>query len=207
VTKRKDLSRKGGSVLKRYLTLPFLLLLLVGAISSSYGQDGAFDFSDPWGNAAVGSGEIFSGPGIDLFNRMDTLIRHMDFEALQGENPFGFDEFFGDFLDRAGTAESERKSLLSPFSISQTEKAMAFKAGLLPGTGLGDVAVSSDGEVLTINVEKTVMNEESGDNYNQVDWSRESFTRITPLPGEVEPKEMVTSYEDGVLSVTFPKNQ
>ncbi|MDY6951102.1 MAG: Hsp20/alpha crystallin family protein, partial [Thermodesulfobacteriota bacterium] len=76
-----------------------------------------------------------------------------------------------------------------------------------PGTGLGDVAVSSDGEVLTINVEKTAMNEESGENYSQGEWRRESFTRTTPLPGEVKKEAFVTSYEDGVLTVAFPKGQ
>jgi HSP20 family molecular chaperone IbpA len=82
---------------------------------------------------------------------------------------------------------------------------MAFKATLLPGTGLGDLAVSSDGELLTVRVEKTEMNEDAGDDYNQVDWRRETFTRIAPLPGEVQSTDPVVNYEDGVLTLTFPK--
>jgi HSP20 family molecular chaperone IbpA len=78
---------------------------------------------------------------------------------------------------------------------------------MAPGTGLGDISVSSNGDLLTINVQKTVMNEETGEDYRHVEWSRESFTRIAPLPGEVESQEMTTNYEDDVLTVTFPKNQ
>jgi len=134
-------------------------------------------------------------------------MRMLDFEAIKGEDPSGLDDFYSDFLDRALAAESEKESLVSPFSVSETEKEMSFKAELLPGTGLGEVAVSSDGEVLTIYVERTEMNEESGDDYSQGDWSRESFTRIAPLPEEVQPQELVTTYEDGVLTLTFPKIQ
>ena len=191
--------------MKSYLAFPFLLLFLLAATASSYGQDGAFGSSNPWGNAA-GSGDLFPTLGMDRSQGVDTLSRLMDFDATVS-HALDPDDFFNRFLEAPVTQDREEKSLLSAFSISETEREMAFKAALLPGTGLGDVAVSSDGEVLTINAEKTEMNEESGDHYSQGEWSRESFTRITPLPGEVEANKFVTSYEDGVLTVTFPKNQ
>jgi len=190
--------------LKRYLPWPILVFFLVAATSSSYGQDGVLNFSGPWGNSATGSGEIFSDFGMDY--GVDTLSRLMDFDASLSHS-LDPDDFFDRFLHPTVTEDQEEKGLLSPFHMLETEKEMVFKAELLPGTGLGEVAISSDGEVLTVQAEKTEMNEASGDDYSQGEWTRESFTRITPLPGEVQDKELVTTYEDGVLTVTFPKSQ
>ncbi|MDY6987147.1 MAG: Hsp20/alpha crystallin family protein [Thermodesulfobacteriota bacterium] len=193
-------------MVKKHAVFCALLVLLVATTPWCYAQDGAFGFSNPWGNGAIGSGDLFSGSGMDQSKGVDTLSRLMDFDGTVSHS-LDPDDFFDRFLDPPVAEDQEKKSLLAPFGISETEKEMAFKAGLLPGTGLGDVAVSSDGEVLTVNVEKTAMDEESGDHYSQGEWSRESFTRITPLPAEVKKEAFVTSYEDGVLTVTFPKNQ
>ncbi|MDY6955161.1 MAG: hypothetical protein SWE60_26965, partial [Thermodesulfobacteriota bacterium] len=154
--------------MKRLLTFFCLLLLLLATISSSNAQDGGFGFSGAWGNGA-GSGDLFPTLGTGGSQGVESLSRVMDFDTKLSHS-LDPDDFFKRFLDPPATEEREEKSLLAPFSISETEKEMAFKADLLPGTGLGDVAVSSDGEVLTINVEKTAMNEESGENYSQGEW-------------------------------------
>ncbi|MDY6954675.1 MAG: hypothetical protein SWE60_24490, partial [Thermodesulfobacteriota bacterium] len=146
----------------------FLVLLLMAAPPWSNAQDGGFGFSGAWGNGA-GSGDLFPTLGTDSSQGVESLSRVMDFDTKLSHS-LDPDDFFKRFLDPPATEEREGKSLLAPFSISETEKEMAFKADLLPGTGLGDVAVSSDGEVLTINVEKTAMNEESGENYSQGEW-------------------------------------
>jgi len=189
---------------KRYLVLTFSLLLLGGGMSSSDAQDGSLGFSSLWTDAPVGWGDIGSGPVFNQFRGGDTLASFMDFRTTLS-HPLDPDDFFDRFFHPAVTEDQEENSLLSPFRVSETEKEMAFKADLLPGTGLGDVAISSDGEALTVQVERTEMDETSGDDYSRVEWSRETFTRVAPLPGEVQPTEPGISYEDGVLTLTFPK--
>jgi len=61
---------------------------------------------------------------------------------------------------------------------------------------------------LSINVQKTEVTEEAGGTYTtHIEWSRESFTRSEPLPGEAEAGEMTTDYKDEILRMVFPKSQ
>ncbi len=196
--------------MKKCPALCLVLFLFVATASPSTAQDGAFDFSNPWAHTTGGLGSILSAPGVPDLNRINNLSRLMDFAGAGGNDPSGSGDFFNRFLDLHVAGNGQSSSPAPPFDLLETletTKDLSVRAHMAPGTGLGDISVSSNGDLLTINVQKTVMNEETGEDYRHVEWSRESFTRIAPLPGEVESQEMTTNYEDDVLTVTFPKNQ
>ena len=193
--------------MKKCVSLFVIFLLFVGTASFSNAQDDMDSFFNlsPWNDGKTGSDSSFFGLGaFDPDSAHSRLSRLGDFDAGRDNDPFGFDAFFNDFLDMDTTPDRE---LVSPFNISETAGNVTVQVQVAPGTDLDDISITPHGGLLSINVQNTEILQETEENYQHVEWHHESFSRTGVLPEEVEGQEMTTEYDDGVLTVTFPKSQ
>ncbi len=181
-------------------------VLFASPITLSYAQEGTLTFPSPWGSSRPGSESVFFGPWADGTDSGENMAGLLGFEMFpnNGNNSFGFDGFFDGFLDQPVGQETE---LLSPFNVFETNGLIMVQTSVEPGIALEDIGIAVEGNVLSINVADTQMTEESGEDYNRIEWHRASITRTIPLPAEVSPDEMTTDYEDGELTVTLPKEE
>ncbi len=75
----------------------------------------------------------------------------------------------------------------------------------LPGFNRDDVSVEADSHRLRLSAEVEEEEEEADDEYYRRERKRRSLSRTVTLPVEVDPSGADASYEDGVLSVSLPK--
>ena len=75
----------------------------------------------------------------------------------------------------------------------------------LPGVKPKDIQVTIENEVLTIAGETRTDHEERNGNYLMRERRVGKFHRSQRLPDTVDTEKAETRYEDGVLTVTFPK--
>ena len=192
--------------MKKCLSLFLLFFLFFGTASFSYAQDDMDSFFNlnPWNDGRTGSDSPSFGLGAFNPDSADGLPRLGNFDAGRDNDPFGLDAFFNDFLDVDTTPDRE---LVSPFNISETAGNVTVQVHVAPGTELDDIAVTPDGGLLSINVQNTEILQETEEDHSYIEWHHESFSRTAVLPGDVQTQEMTTEYDDGVLTVTFPKSQ
>jgi len=75
----------------------------------------------------------------------------------------------------------------------------------MPGYKKEDIDISVSNSTLTIKGEtKSEEKEEKGD-YYRCEISRGAFSRMIPLPAEVDDAKAKASMKDGVLELTLPK--
>ena len=77
--------------------------------------------------------------------------------------------------------------------------------GTLPGVKAEDISVTFDDGVLEIKAESKTDHEEQNGNYLIRERRAGKFRRVIRLPDSVDADKAETRYEDGVLTVTFPK--
>jgi HSP20 family protein len=130
----------------------------------------------------------------DPFTAFDEL-----FDRLQRQM-FGA-SLFGALMPERGS-EGERAPLprTPRMEFRDTGNAITLRAEL-PGLGRDDVTVECRGDVLVIQGEKR---EEQGDG-GQRSERYVSFYRQLPLPDEVDPEQCKASFDNGVLTLEFPK--
>ncbi|GAB2222573.1 hypothetical protein Droror1_Dr00016692 [Drosera rotundifolia] len=88
----------------------------------------------------------------------------------------------------------------------ETPEAHVFRADL-PGIKKEEVKVEvEEGKVLQISGERTKEQEEKTDTWHRVERSSGRFLRRFRLPEDVKVEEVKAKMEDGVLTVTVPKN-
>lgn len=75
----------------------------------------------------------------------------------------------------------------------------------LPGIEEGDIAVTLDGDVLTIRGEKATERDEEERDYHIVERAEGTFLRTLRLPFEADPEQVRADFKDGVLMITIPK--
>jgi HSP20 family protein len=88
--------------------------------------------------------------------------------------------------------------------VSETENEIKICAEL-PGVAEKDVDVELDEDVLTIRGEKKAAEERKDENYHVMERSYGSFARSIRLPFDIDPAQVRASFENGVLTVTLPK--
>jgi HSP20 family protein len=117
-----------------------------------------------------------------------------------------FDDFFRGLAFPLGFQPARPPALaLTPqMDVSETGEQVEITAEL-PGLDADDVEVSLDGDVLTIQGEKTLQREEDERDYHVVERSQGSFSRSIRLPFEVDPDQIQAAFKDGVLTITVPK--
>lgn len=77
----------------------------------------------------------------------------------------------------------------------------------LPGLSKGDFKVELDGRYLTIMAERSHSSERKENRVHISERSYGSFSRVLPLPCEVEGGKAKAKYKNGVLTVTLPKSE
>ncbi|XP_006649813.3 17.4 kDa class I heat shock protein [Oryza brachyantha] len=89
----------------------------------------------------------------------------------------------------------------------ETPEAHVFKADL-PGLKKEEVKVEvEDGNVLQISGERSKEHEEKTDKWHRVERSSGKFLRRFRLPDNTKPEQIKASMENGVLTVTVPKEE
>ena len=135
--------------------------------------------------------------------------------------PFGFGSRRGDPLqllrremeqlfDNVGGSSGEAVAgggtIVAPrMDISEDDHAFTVTAEM-PGARPEDVEVTVDDDVLTIRAERTQERETNRRNYHLVERSVGVFQRSLRLPAAVDPGKVQASFDNGVLSVTIPKD-
>lgn len=122
------------------------------------------------------------------------------FRQLQRE----IDRLFAGFSSPLA-AQGGASGFLSPrVDMAETDAAMEITVEL-PGVDARDVEITLSDDVLTIKGEKKAERDEAKKGYHLVERSYGAFRRSLPLPAGTDPDKIVAKFDNGVLSVTFPK--
>jgi len=118
----------------------------------------------------------------EFYDLLDNFFRSFDLQPFEG-----------------------RLSAFSPrIDVTDTEKEIKVHAEL-PGMDEQDIDVSLSRNSLTIKGEKKEEKEDKGKDYYHMERSYGSFSRIIPLPFEVDEASIKASFKKGVLTITLPK--
>lgn len=124
------------------------------------------------------------------------------FQLLRREMEQLFDNVGGS----AGQALAGSGNILAPrMDISEDEQSFKVVAEM-PGARPEDVEVTVDDDVLTVRAERTQERETNRRNYHLVERSIGVFQRSLRLPAPVDPAKVQASFDNGVLTVTIPKD-
>ena len=141
----------------------------------------------PFGRKSVPVQREEESPFTVLKRRMDDLFEHF----MHG---FEIEPF-----------ESRVMATFSPrIDVTEDDKAIKVIAEL-PGMDEKDLDISLRGDTLTIKGEKREEKEHKGEDYYRMERSYGSFSRMIPLPSEVETDKVQAELKKGVLTVTLPK--
>ncbi|KAG6487104.1 18.1 kDa class I heat shock protein-like [Zingiber officinale] len=134
-------------------------------------------------------------------------------------DPFSFDlwdPFQGFPLDAFRSLAETRPGFVSDTSAfantridwKETPEAHIFKADL-PGVNKGEmkVEVEEEGRVLQISGERSREKEEKNDKWHRVERNSGKFLRRFRLPEDAKVGQVKASMENGVLTVTVPKEE
>ena len=118
------------------------------------------------------------------------------FAPLQRE----IDRLFSDFGRGLGHLVADAPSL----DFAETADVVELKLDV-PGYKDGDIAVTLEGDVLTITGKTASKTEEAGKTYRVVERRSGAFSRSVLLPAGVDGDQMKASLADGVLTIAAPK--
>lgn len=126
-------------------------------------------------------------------------------DAFQREMNRLFDDFFKGFGLKSAGEEMENLGAFVP-RIDMAEDEDAFRVTAeLPGMDEKDIDINLTRDALTIKGEKREEKEEKGKGNYYMERSYGSFTRMLPVPGEIDPDKVEASFKKGVLNITLPK--
>ncbi|CAM8914333.1 unnamed protein product [Rhodiola kirilowii] len=119
-----------------------------------------------------------------------------------------FDPFSLDVWDPFKDMSKEASAIVNArVDWKETPEAHVFK-GDLPGLKKEEVKVEvEDGRVLQISGERSKESEEKNDKWHRIERSSGKFVRRFRLPENAKMEEVKASIENGVLTVTVPKEQ
>ncbi|HEY8241459.1 MAG TPA: Hsp20/alpha crystallin family protein [Kiritimatiellia bacterium] len=75
----------------------------------------------------------------------------------------------------------------------------------VPGIDPKDVAISVEGDMVSIEGERHARELKEGDAYQRRERSTGKFARLVTLPFDIDSERVSASYAHGVLTVTLPK--
>jgi HSP20 family protein len=126
-------------------------------------------------------------------------------DAFQQEMNRLFDDFFKGFGLRPSMESVESFGAFAPqVDMSEDDKSIKVIAEL-PGIDEKDIDINLSKDSLTIKGEKKLEKEQKGEQSYYAERSFGSFTRVIPLPTEVNPDKAEASFTKGVLTVSMPK--
>jgi HSP20 family protein len=124
------------------------------------------------------------------------------FQLLRREMEQLFDNVGGS----AGESSADSGNILAPrMDISEDDQSFRIVAEM-PGARPEDVEVNVEDDLLTIRAERTQERETNRRNYHLVERSMGVFQRSMRLPAPVDAGKVQASFDNGVLTVTIPKD-
>ena len=150
----------------------------------------------PWRNKSKGevSRDVRLGSPASLFR--------MEMDRL-------FDRFFNEpwGLSRDLFSEVPLSSGWVPsVDITEGEKEVALRVEI-PGVEAGNIDVSINGNILTLQGEKREEHEESNEQYFHSERAFGSFRRSLELPANVDPEQVSAEHKNGVLTIRIQKRK
>jgi HSP20 family protein len=133
--------------------------------------------------------------------------------------PFGelqreMNRLFEDFLDQgsmmqrraAGSSPTTRNSqqFTPRIDVSEDDESLTISAEL-PGMSKDDIELYCDSESVTLRGEKSHEESDEGEGYHRTERSYGYFERRIPFPTGIDPDNARAKFDDGVLTVRFPK--
>jgi len=112
------------------------------------------------------------------------------------------DSFVQPWMGFAGLGEEGRLAL----DVYQTKDAVVVEAPI-PGVKPEDVEITVTGDVLTIKAETKSEEKVEKENYIRQERRYGSFSRSVALPEGLDKNKAEAGFENGVLTVTFPKTE
>ena len=106
--------------------------------------------------------------------------------------------------NRASGFDSENWAI--PLDVVQAGNDMVVKASL-PGVDADGISVTLEDGLLTIEAETSAESKKSGSDYLLRERRFGRFHRSLRLPGSVDADKAQPTYENGVLTITIPKEQ
>ncbi len=114
-----------------------------------------------------------------------------------------FDRWFEDLFFSSLTPFTSRRGTL-PLDIYETDDSVIVKAAI-PGVKAEDIDISVAGDVLTIKAETQEEQEVEADSYLRRERRYGLCRRSVTLPGGLETDKAEADYQNGILTLTFPK--
>ena len=134
------------------------------------------------------------------------LVSGDPFMSLQRSMNRLFDDMFRTGMPAAISQGEEHGIIMPQMNVSETENEVRITAEL-PGVSEKDVDITLDDDMLTIRGEKRMEKKEDKENYHFVERSFGEFRRTLRVPHSINPDQVQARVENGVLTVTLPKNQ
>jgi HSP20 family protein len=126
-------------------------------------------------------------------------------DVFQREMNRLFDDFFKGSGLKPWSEEVEAFGAFSPqVNMTEDEKSIQVSAEL-PGLDEKDVEISLSKDSLTIKGEKKEESEQKDKGLYYMERSFGSFTRVLPIPKDVNTEKAEASFKKGVLTITLPK--
>ena len=135
-----------------------------------------------------------------------TLVKFNPFAPAANFNHFNnLDKILNDVF-KTPIFNDETKGLTP--SVNVLENAENFKLEVAaPGLAKDDFKINVEHNVLTVSSEKTVENKEEGEKFVRREFAYSTFKRTFTLPETVNIADIKATYENGVLTVTLPKQE
>jgi HSP20 family protein len=135
--------------------------------------------------------------GVTGFNPLMSLNR--DINRL-------FEDFLQPSVSPSLTDTAVATALITPqINVSETDNEIRVTAEL-PGVDLDDLEVDVMDDMLVIRGDKRLERSNEDENYHFVERAYGSFQRTVQLPFAADPDEVRAGFENGVLTITVPKN-
>lgn len=118
------------------------------------------------------------------------------------------DQLFGHQTTDRGEGDSTiaTSSWVPAVDIKEEPQHFVIEADI-PGVDPKDIEISMENGVLTIKGERTVTQEQQGQNYKRVERLHGSFYRRFSLPDTADPEKVTAQGKNGVLHITIPKRE
>ena len=114
------------------------------------------------------------------------------------------DRLFERFFESPWTEVPTLGDWTPALDVSEGKDAITVKAEL-PGVEAKDIAVSLEGDMLTIKGEKEQKKEEKDERQHRVERAWGAFMRSVRLPATVDGSKVTAGFKNGVITITLPK--
>ena len=108
------------------------------------------------------------------------------------------------FLEAPWTEMTALGDWTPPLDVTEGKDAVTVKAEV-PGVDPKEIAVTLEGDRLTIKGEKEEKKEEKDERRHRVERTWGSFLRTVRLPATVDGSKVTAAFKNGVVTITLPK--